>query len=80
MVSGLDINKVDNVISTLASDNVAEVTPMGFEDSMHLSKARLADYTEEPFLVVNEDSSPASGHRQLARHTTSLLSLYIRKT
>lgn len=80
MVSGLDLNEVDNIISTLASDNAAEVTPIGFEDYMHLSKARLADDTKEPFLVVDEDSPPARGHRQLARHTTSLLSLYICKT
>lgn len=57
MVSDLDLNEVDNNISTLASDNVTEITPTGFEDYMHQSKARLADYTKESFLMANEDFS-----------------------
>lgn len=57
MVSDLDLNEVDNNTSTLASDNAAEITPIGFEDYMHQSKARPADYTKESFLEVNEDSS-----------------------
>lgn len=75
MVSDLDLNKVDNNISPLASDNAAEITPIGFEDYMHQSKARLADYTTESFLVVNEDNSSFQlMHGQLARRTASLLS------
>lgn len=80
MVSDLDLNKVDNNISTLASDNAAAIMPVGFKDYMHQSKARLADYTKEPFLVVNEDpSSFQLVHGQLARRMASLLSFtYVR--
>ena len=81
MVSDLDLSKVDNNISTLASDNAAEITPIGFEDYMHQSKARLADYTKESFLMVNKDNSALQlMHGQLARCMTSLLSLYKCKT
>jgi len=77
MVSDLDLSNVDNNISTLASDNAAEITPMGFEDYTHQSKARLPDYTKESLLMVNKDSSSLHlMHGQLARRTTSLLSLY----
>lgn len=47
---------------------------------MHESKTRLADYTKESFLVLNEDSSCFQlMHGQLARCTSSLLSFtYVR--